>query len=54
MIYEDARIKFYVDGGLFKRYERIRYLVLNKDWDWLTVIDGTEGSGKSVLAQQLA
>jgi adenylate kinase family enzyme len=45
--------EIYFDGHLQANLEKIKTLV-RKDWDWVTIIDGTEGSGKSVLAQQVA
>jgi len=45
----------YVDGHLHEQIEnKIKVKVGKKDNDWVWIIDGTEGSGKSVLAQQLA
>jgi len=39
---------------MVEEIKRIRNNVLNKDRDFVLVIDGEEGSGKSVLAQQIA
>lgn len=47
---EDKR---YMDGYLRKGFSKARSIV-NKDWDWVTLVDGVEGGGKSVLAQQSA
>jgi len=43
----------YMDGRLNDNLEILMDAVRN-DWDGLVVIDGAEGSGKSVLTQQLA
>ena len=40
-----------MDGYLSKGYAKAKSVV-NKDWDWVMLIDGTEGGGKSVIAQQ--
>lgn len=40
-----------MDGYLKKGYEKAKKVIV-KDWDWLTIVDGTEGGGKSVIAQQ--
>lgn len=44
---------FYLDGYLKDNLDIAKKIIL-KDWDMLFVIDGMEGSGKSVLAQQCA
>jgi hypothetical protein len=44
----------YIDDMMAKQIPRIRYDVLKRDRDKVLVVDGREGSGKSVLAQQLA
>jgi ABC-type dipeptide/oligopeptide/nickel transport system ATPase component len=43
-----------VDELLISELDDIRKRVLTKDRDWVCVIDGEEGVGKSVLAQQIA
>ena len=45
--------ELYFDGILHKNLEQIK-VTIRKDWDYVFVVDGEEGSGKSVLAQQLA
>lgn len=45
--------KFYMSPILRKELAKIQHLVLNKDRDWVGVVDGDEGSGKSVLALQI-
>lgn len=45
--------KYYMDGYLKSNLE-IANKVVNEDWDMLFVIDGLEGGGKSVMAQQMA
>lgn len=45
----------YMDGRLYRSIEnKIKPKVQKKDYDWVWVVDGPEGSGKSVLAQQIA
>jgi ABC-type dipeptide/oligopeptide/nickel transport system ATPase component len=46
--------KFYVDNILKKELDKIKTVVTKKDRDFVMVIDGEEGSGKSVLAMQIA
>lgn len=41
----------YMDGYLRKGYAKARRIV-SKDWDWVMLVDGVEGGGKSVCAQQ--
>lgn len=43
-----------VDPIIRKELDKKINLVLKKDRDWVIVIDGEEGVGKSVLAQQIA
>ena len=43
----------YMDGYLRKNLDLAKEIVL-KDWDMVFCVDGYEGSGKSVLAQQCA
>lgn len=50
---EVAKGKFYMSPILRKELAKIRNLVLFKDRDWVGVVDGDEGSGKSVLAMQI-
>lgn len=50
---EKASGKFYMSPILKKELRKIRELVLFKDRDWVGVVDGDEGSGKSVLAMQI-
>lgn len=44
---------FYIDGILRTNLELIKKQ-LRKDWDYVFVVDGIEGGGKSVFAQQAA
>ena len=37
-----------------EQIDKVKKRVLTKDRDWVLVIDGEEGAGKSVLAQQIA
>lgn len=50
---EVSKGKFYMSPILRKELGKIRNLVLHKDRDWVGVVDGDEGSGKSVLAMQI-
>jgi len=43
----------YLDGYLKKNLDQAKR-VIKKDWDMVFCVDGYEGSGKSVLAQQIA
>jgi hypothetical protein len=42
-----------MDGYLYDKLVQYKNLI-NKDWDFMFVVDGMEGAGKSVFAQQLA
>jgi len=46
-------MKFYVDGFLQSNLD-VAKKVVKKDWDMVFLVDGPEGSGKSVLAMQCA
>jgi len=46
-------VPFHIDGILRNQLDDVRYRVLEKDFDFVTIVDGREGSGKSVLAQQI-
>lgn len=46
--------KFYIDNRLKRNLDKIKKKVTKKDEDYFWAIDGNEGSGKSVLAMQLA
>lgn len=43
--------QYYMDGYLKSNYD-IAKKVIQADWDFVFLIDGTEGGGKSVIAQQ--
>lgn len=45
--------QFYMDGYLSNNLGELKKIV-KKDWDVVILIDGGEGAGKSVLAQQVA
>jgi len=47
-------MSYYIDPIVQPQLEKISGLVRKKDRDWVGVVDGEEGSGKSVLAQQIA
>lgn len=44
---------FYVHPAVKKMLDKSKYKVLHKDWDRVFIIDGVEGSGKSLLGLQL-
>lgn len=46
------KISFPISIIARKELDKVRYRVLKKDFDFVMVIDGREGAGKSVLAQQ--
>ncbi len=46
--------KLWVAPIVMDQLNTVKKRVLTKDRDWVCVIDGEEGSGKSVLAQQIA
>lgn len=45
--------EFYIDGILQQNLETAKDIIV-KDWDMLFIVDGSEGTGKSVLAMQMA
>lgn len=47
------KVNFPIDNILMRLLDKVRYKVEKKDFDYVCVIDGPEGSGKSVLAQQI-
>ena len=52
---KDEKKTLYIDGKLYNQIEnKIKPKIHKKDFDWVWIVDGAEGSGKSVLAQQLA
>lgn len=53
MVVELAGHKFYMDKYLTNNLDTAKK-VIKKDWDMVFIVDGYEGSGKSVLAQQIA
>lgn len=55
MIKEETKEKkLWVAPIVMEQLNIVKKRVLTKDRDWVCVIDGEEGSGKSVLAQQIA
>jgi len=45
----------YMDGGLYEQLTKnVKPSVQKKDWDWFVIVDGMEGSGKSVFGFQIA
>lgn len=50
----DKQKSVYIDGWLKERLEgKVKLELLKKDKDYVMIIDGYEGAGKSVLAQQV-
>jgi len=45
---------YYIDNILKEQLDNVKIVVTKKDRDYVMVIDGEEGSGKSVLAMQVA
>lgn len=43
-----------IDRAIYPELSTVKYRVLHKDRDWVGLVDGEEGVGKSVFAQQLA
>lgn len=52
-VFEGTESEYYMDGYL---RDNINFMktAIKSDWDMIVVVDGAEGSGKSVLAQQMA
>ena len=48
------KVDYYISPPTETECDSIRKAVINNDRDFVMVIDGEEGSGKSVLAQQIA
>ena len=53
VIVEVNKKKFYLDGRLRLELEKIKKKLIRKDMDYVIVIDGEEGCGKSVFAMQV-
>ena len=54
MMVKKNTVKYYMSPPTEGECDKIRTAVIDKDRDYVMVIDGEEGSGKSVLAQQIA
>lgn len=52
-IFQGTKEEYYMDENLSVNLD-IAKDVITKDWDMIFAVDGAEGSGKSVLAQQAA
>ena len=52
-VFTNTKNEFYMDGYLNQNFSIAKEVIKN-DWDMVFCIDGMEGSGKSVLAMQLA
>ncbi len=46
--------EFYLDGRIKKNLDRIKHSVVNKGFDYICVVSGYPGTGKSTFAQQMA
>lgn len=44
--------QYYMDGFLKQNFDEFKPILIEKDWDFVGLIDGREGSGKSTIAQQ--
>ncbi len=53
VIVKVAKHKFYMDGYLKSNLDAIKKIA-RKDWDWVFIVDGTEGGGKSTFCIQMA
>lgn len=51
---ETPKDELWIDPTIKENLDIVKKRVLTKDRDFIAVIDGEEGSGKSVLAQQIA
>jgi len=54
MKYKENKVDYYISPPAEVELNKARKAVLTKDRDFVIAIDGEEGSGKSVLAQQIA
>lgn len=52
-VFEGTEKEHYLDGYLKTNLDTAKK-VIKKDWDMIFVVDGAEGSGKSVLTMQIA
>jgi len=52
-VFIDTPQEFYIDGYLKENLDKAKDTI-QKDWDMVFSVDGYEGSGKSVFAQQVA
>ena len=52
-VYENTPNEYYMDGYLNQNLTTAKEII-RKDWDMIFAVDGPEGSGKSVLTQQMA
>lgn len=52
-VFENTPSEFYMDGILQQNLDTAKR-VITQDWDMVFVVDGPEGSGKSLLAMQMA
>ena len=53
-IVDNETLSLYMDDGLYKQLnENVKPAVQKEDFDFVMVVDGEEGSGKSVLAFQI-
>jgi len=50
---QQQKEEYYIDPIMDRQLDKVKYAVMKKDRDYVMVIDGEEGSGKSVLAQQV-
>lgn len=50
---DSTKAPYYISKPVKRMLEKSKELVINKDWDRVFIIDGGEGSGKSLLGLQL-
>lgn len=54
-IVDNKKLALYMDGGLYNQLnDNVKPAVQKEDFDFVMVVDGEEGSGKSVMAFQIA
>jgi len=54
VIFKDKKHRYRIDGYLKSNLDIIKEAIIGKDLDFIFIVDGMEGAGKSVLAMQMA
>jgi hypothetical protein len=47
-----SQISYHIDKRMIKFLDKVKYMISKKDKDYVMIIDGYEGSGKSTASQQ--